>query len=92
MTDQLRIDLDALGRLLPQVRQLAEQVNSGVAEVIPAGGVVNADAQPSLAAAQQMSSSTLSEVRRAVARRFMAIADMIDEGRSQFARADGQLL
>lgn len=70
MTD-LKADIDALGRLKPQLDQLADEVKSGVPAEIPVGGVVDAGAVPSLAAAQEMSTRTLPIVRLAVAGRLM---------------------
>ncbi|OBK45614.1 hypothetical protein [Mycobacterium kubicae] len=93
MTDQiLQADLDALGRLKPHLDELAGEVKAGVPAYIPAGGVVDAGAVPSLAAAQEMSTRALPMVRLAVASRFMKMAEMIDYARSGFLTADSQLL
>jgi hypothetical protein len=93
VTDQvLQADLDALGRLKPQVEELAGEVKAGVPGEIPAGGTVDAGAAPSLAAAQEMSTRTLPLVRLTVAGRFTKVAEMIDYARSGFLTADGQLL
>jgi hypothetical protein len=88
----LRVDLDALGRLKPQLDQLAGEVKEGVAGEIPAGGAIDAGAVPSLAAAQEMSTRTLPVVKSAVAGRLMKVGELIDHARSGFVTADGQLL
>lgn len=93
MTDHdLRVDLDALGRLKPQLDQLAGEVKEGVPGEIPAAGVVDAGAVPSLAAAQEMTTRTLPVVKSAVAGRLMKVGELIDHARSGFVTADGQLL
>jgi hypothetical protein len=92
VTDRdLQVDLDALGRLKPQLDQLAGEVKEGVPGVIPVGGVVDAGAVPSLAAAQEMSTRTLPVVKLAVAGRLMKVGELIDYARSGFLTADGQL-
>jgi hypothetical protein len=88
----LRVDLDALGRLKPQLDQLAGEVKEGVPCEIPAGGVIDAGAVPSLAAAQEMSTRTLPVVKSAVAGRLMKVGELIDHARAGFVTADGQLL
>jgi hypothetical protein len=92
VTDRdLQVDLDALGRLKPQLDQLAGEVKEGVPGVIPVGGVVDPGAVPSLAAAQEMSTRMLPVVKSAVAGRLMKIGELIDHARSGFVTADGQL-
>jgi len=93
VTDQnLQVDLDALGRLKPQIDELVGEVTQGLPGHIPAGGVVDGGAVPSLAAAQEMSTRTLAVVKAAVGSRFSKVGEMIDYARSGFLTADGQLL
>ncbi|OBK21240.1 hypothetical protein A5634_10535 [Mycobacterium asiaticum] len=93
MTDQvLQADLDALGRLRPQISALVWQVTQGLPHEIPAGGTVDADAVPSLVAAQQMSTRTLPVVKTVVAGRFTKVAEMIDLARRSFLASEEELL
>lgn len=92
MADQvLQADLDALARLKPDLELLAGEVKADVPGMIPAGGTVEAEAVPSLAAAQEMSTRTMPMVKLAVAGRFMKLGEMIDYARSGFLTADDQL-
>jgi hypothetical protein len=88
----LRADLDALARLKPDIDRLAGEVSQGVPGLIMMGGVVDAGAVPSLAAAQQMSTRTLPVIRAAVAGRFTRMAEMIDLARQGFIASEDQLL
>jgi hypothetical protein len=91
MTDQLlQADLDALGRLLPQLTSLADEAKHDVSASIPADGGADGDT-PSLAAAHEMSTRTLPTVQAAVAGRFGKVAELIEHARSGFITTDGQL-
>lgn len=85
--DHLRVDLDALSRLLPQLRELAEQVKAGIP-----GHLLdkNQDMVPSLAAAHEMSATTLPAVRRAVADQLTKVAQMVEDARLGFLTSDEQ--
>ncbi|WP_205877581.1 hypothetical protein [Mycobacterium camsae] len=92
MTDPvLQADLDALGRLKPQLQTLVWQVTQGLPHEIPAAGTVDAGAVPSLAAAQEMSTRTLPTIKAAVAGRFSTLADLIDLARQGFVANEEQL-
>jgi hypothetical protein len=93
VTEQvLQADLDALGRLRPQLQTLVWEVTQGVPNEIPSGGTVDAGAVPSLAAAQEMSTRTLPVVKAAVAGRFTKLGEMIELARQGFIATDEQLL
>lgn len=93
MTDPvLQADLDALGRLHPDLMVLAWQVTQGVPHEIPGGGTVEAGAVPSPAAAQEMSTRTLPVVQTTVAGRFSKLAEMIELARQGFIASEEQLL
>lgn len=93
MTDPvLQADLEALGRLKPQMQTLVWQVTQGLPHEIPSGGAVDAGAVPSLAAAQEMSIRTLPTIKATVAGRFAKLADMIDLARQGFVATEEQLL
>lgn len=93
MTDPvLQADLEAVGRLKPQVQTLVWQVTQGLPHEIPSGGTVDAGAVPSLAAAQEMSTTTLPTIKATVAGRFSKLADMIDLARQGFVASEEQLL
>jgi hypothetical protein len=93
VTEQvLQADLDALGRLQPELAVLAWQVTQGVPHVIPAGGTGEAGAVPSLAAAQEMTTRTLPVIQTTVAGRFSKLAEMIERARQGFIASEEQLL
>ncbi|AYE95834.1 hypothetical protein C0J29_14490 [Mycobacterium paragordonae] len=93
MTDPvLEADLDALGRLKPQLQTLVWRVTQGLPHEIPAAGTVDAGAAPSLTAAQEMSTRTLPTINAAVAGRFSKLADMIDLAHQGFVASEEQLL
>jgi hypothetical protein len=91
MTESLQADLDALGRLLPQLTSLSAEVSKGAPGSVPAGGTVDSAAVPSLAAAQEMSTRTLPVAQAAVAARFGKMGEMIEKARAGFAKSDGEL-
>jgi len=88
MGDQLRVDLDALGRLLPQLRELAQRVEQDIP-----GQLFDEtqDMAPSLAAAQDVSTITLPAVRRAVADQFTKVAQLVEDARLQLLTSDEHL-
>lgn len=88
MRDQLRADLDALGRLLPQLCDLAQRVKQDIPGQ-PLHETQNM--APSLAAAQEVSAITLPAVRRAVADQFTMVAQMVEDARQGFLSSDEQL-
>ncbi|MDP7707558.1 hypothetical protein [Mycobacterium sp. TY815] len=90
--DQLSVDLDALSRLLPQLRELAEQVKAGTEDQIHGSGAADAEVVPSLVAAQQMSTITLPLVKAAVANQIAKVAESIEDARVGFMTSDEQLL
>jgi hypothetical protein len=91
MAEPLQVDIDALGRLLPQLNSLSAELSKGAPASIPAGGTVDAAAVPSLAAAQEMSARTLPVAQAAVAARFGKIGELIEKARAGFVKSDGEL-
>ena len=92
MSDQLQIDLEALGRLSPQVRGLADRLSGdhdGADAVrgptVPAGGET-----PSLIAARTVSTDVVPGVERQVANRFTVVADLVTEAGRRMGQLDEQ--
>lgn len=80
--DVLRLELDSLGRLGPELRALAAKVSESL---VPATGGIDT---PTLVAARLMSVETLPAFRSAVADRLTSIGDRVDRARTEFAVAD----
>lgn len=85
MADQLTADVEALGRLVPQVQQLADQTPRHE----PA--TVGLDAPPSVAAAQSMTDETLIGIRARAAHHRSTVAGLVERARQGFITTDGQL-
>ncbi|MHA3020025.1 hypothetical protein ACXPWS_07095 [Mycobacterium sp. BMJ-28] len=90
--ETLVADLAAMGRLLPQVQDLAGEVRQGLPSSISVTGTVAEGVVPSLAAAQSMATGTTPFIRSVVAARFVKIAEMIEIARRGFVTTDEQLL
>ncbi|ORA11603.1 hypothetical protein [Mycobacterium asiaticum] len=92
MTTQLELELEALGRLRPELRTLGEVLRM-VAHRPSAGAVPDADADsPSLVAAREVSYDTIPGLQTVVADRFTKVGDLIEQARNAFARTDGDLI
>lgn len=90
MTEQLHVDLDALGRLLPQVEDLVGRVEARIPRQLSREEIAEGETVPSLAAAQEMSTRTLPALRQGVARQFMRMAEMIESARQGFLTSEEQ--
>lgn len=90
MIDQvLEADLEALGRLKPDIERLTEEVIRKLPSEMPGG---EAGSVPSLAAAQEMSNRTLPAAQHAFAERLAQFAETVELARSGFIASEGQLL
>jgi hypothetical protein len=91
MATVLELELEALGRLRPELRTLGGLLRAA-ADHPSAGAVADADADsPSLVAARAVSNETIPTAQKAVADRFLEVGDLIELARAQFARSDGDL-
>jgi hypothetical protein len=81
MSNQFEMDMDALGRLSPQVQGVADRLTkdhdgSDVlrGQTVPAGGET-----PSLLAARTMTTDVVPGIEKQAANRFIAVADLVTE-------------
>lgn len=80
MADELKADLDALGRLSKQLKALSDKVSASAAK--PAGSV--SGDSPSAVAAQQVSTQVVPGVQKMVAGRISAVADLAAQTATEF--------
>lgn len=81
--DVLQVDLDALGRLAPQLRTLGDTVKTPTAS-----NVSSSCAEiPTLTAVRAVREQTLPAHRSAVSTRCSLVADRVDNARINFAEA-----
>ncbi|MCB0929968.1 MAG: hypothetical protein U0R77_05820 [Mycolicibacterium insubricum] len=81
--DVLRVELDALASLAPQLRTLGDTVENP-----SAGNVSGSCAEiPTLVAARSIRERTLAAHRSKVSSRYSVIADRVDNARINFAEA-----
>lgn len=80
MSEELKVDLEALGRLSPQLTDLAAKVSeaAGKARSAPSGD------SPSAKAAQTVAGQVLPGVQKMVATRISNVADVVEQTRTQF--------
>ncbi|OBI82497.1 hypothetical protein [Mycobacterium asiaticum] len=92
MTTQLELELQALGRLRPELQTLGEVLRM-VAHRPSAGAVPDAAVDsPSLVAARAVSYETIPDLQTVVADRFTTVGDLIEQARNAFARTEGDLM
>lgn len=92
MATQLELELQALGRLRPELQTLGEVLRM-VAHRPSAGAVPDAAADsPSLVAARAVSYETVPDLQTVVADRFTTVGNLIEQARNAFARTDGDLI
>lgn len=80
MSDELKADLDALGRLAKQLKALSDKVSAS-AET-PVGGA--SGDSPAAVAARQVSEQVVPGVQKMVAGRISAVADLAGQTATQF--------
>ncbi len=85
MTDQLKANLEALGRLVPQVQRLADETPAHEAVT------VGEDAPPSVQAARDMTNDTLVGIRQRAAEHRSTVAGLVERARQGFITTDEQL-
>ncbi len=77
MTDRIKADLDALGKLRPQVQELAQSVQSEASSVGAAAG----GADPALAAIASLTGRTLPNTQKVVASWMNVFGEVCEAGR-----------
>jgi hypothetical protein len=84
----LQLELNALGRLQPELRVLGGLLKMAASNA-SAGTPVDAESDmPSLVAARSVSDQTIPAVQTLLADRFIEVGDLVEQARTQFARAD----
>ncbi|MEC4842613.1 hypothetical protein R2360_25345 [Mycobacteroides chelonae] len=92
MTDQIKIDFDALSRLSPQVKAVVQKLTSaGAGEAALGRASVPADGQtPSLLAAQRVTAEGLPKILGVIGNRMTEVSDLATKAVRQFKVLDEQ--
>lgn len=83
MADQIAIDVEALGRLKPQIDALVSSLNSGLPTSCPA-----ASADPALAALHTLATGTLPNAQKIVTGWMSTMGEVCEAGRRGFIATD----
>ncbi|WP_100523975.1 hypothetical protein [Mycobacteroides abscessus] len=81
MVDRLKVDLEALGRLCPQVKELAQAIQGDAAS---SAGSASGGTDPALAAIASLTSRTLPNTEKIVAGWMNVFAEVCEAGRQGF--------
>lgn len=84
MDDILKADLEALGKLSPQLSAIADRIDGRIS----AGGNATKGADPALVAIQSM---TIPNVQRVASRRLRVIGELISEAHQDFVQHSSEL-
>ncbi|MBB4852954.1 ABC-type transporter Mla subunit MlaD [Mycobacteroides chelonae] len=87
MDEILKADLEALGKLSPQLSAIADRINGRIS----AGGDATTGADPALAAIQSMTTKTIPNVQRVASRRLRVIGELISEAHQDFVQHSSEL-
>lgn len=87
MDEVLKADLDALGKLGPQVHAISERINGRIS----AGGNAAQGADPALAAIQSMTTRTVPNVQKIAVARLRVIGELISEAHQDFVQHSSEL-
>ncbi|GLE58582.1 hypothetical protein NJBCHELONAE_38920 [Mycobacteroides chelonae] len=87
MDEILKADLEALGKLSPQLSAIADRIDGRIL----AGGNATKGADPALAAIQSMTSRTIPNVQRVASRRLRVIGELISEAHQEFVQHSSEL-
>ena len=91
MATPLELELEALGRLRPQLHDLGSSLKQA-AQSPQAGAVADPSADsPLLVAARAVSHETIPGVQGVIADRFLEVGDLVERARTNFAHADQDL-
>jgi hypothetical protein len=91
MTTPLDVEIEALGRLQPQLSVLGSALKQA-AQSPQAGATPDPAADsPSLVAARAVSSEAIPAVQSVMADRFTEVGELVEMARTRFARADQDL-
>lgn len=81
MVDRLSVDLEALGRLRPQVQELAQAIQGDAAS---SAGSASTGSDPALAAIASLASRTLPNTEKIVAGWMNVFGEVCEAGREGF--------
>lgn len=87
MDEILKADLEALGKLNPQLSAIADRIDGRIS----AGENVTKSADPALAAIQSMTTKTIPNVQRVASRRLRVIGELISEAHQAFVQHSSEL-
>ncbi|MDB2211848.1 hypothetical protein [Mycobacteroides abscessus] len=87
MDEILKADLEALGKLNPQLSAIADRIDGRIS----AGENVTKGADPALAAIQSMTTKTIPNVQRVASRRLRVIGELISEAHQAFVQQSSEL-
>lgn len=87
MDEILKADLEALGKLGPQVNAIAERINGRIST----GGNAAQGADPALTAIQSMTTKTIPNVQRIAVARLTVIGELISEAHQDFVQHSSEL-
>jgi hypothetical protein len=92
MTTPLQVEIDALGRLRPQLSELGNSLRQA-AQSSHMGATPDPGADsPSLVAARAVSGEAIPAVQSVIADRFTEVGDLVEMARTRFTRADQDLI
>lgn len=87
MDDILKADLEALGKLSPQLSAIADRIDGRIS----AGGTATKGSDPALAAIGSMTTKTIPNVQRVASRRLRVIGELISEAHQDFVQHSSEL-
>ncbi|SHY96651.1 Uncharacterised protein [Mycobacteroides abscessus subsp. abscessus] len=87
MDEILKADLEALGKLNPQLGAIADRIDGRIS----AGGNATKGTDPALAAIQSMSTKTIPNMQRVASRRLRVIGELISEAHQGFVQHSSEL-
>lgn len=87
MDEILKADLEALGKLGPQVNAIADRINGRIST----GGNATKGADPALAAIQSMTTKTIPNVQKIAVGRLRVIGELISEAHQDFVQHSSEL-
>ncbi|SIG37863.1 Uncharacterised protein [Mycobacteroides abscessus subsp. abscessus] len=87
MTDQLKVDLEALGKLSPQLHGMSDKLSTAAASP----GTVKEGDNPSLVAARKLVQQAIPDLQKAFAGRCSNVADFSVQAKNGFGDTDEHL-
>lgn len=87
MDEILKADLEALGKLSPQLSAIADRIDGRIS----AGGNAARGSDPALVAINSMTMKTIPNVQRIASRRLRVIGELIGEAHQDFVQHSSEL-